>query len=71
MNFENLNLKIRTVVEVIIVPIIGYGVVLLSDMNKNIQELNTQMALIIAEREVTKDILKDHENRLRYLERVK
>ena len=71
MNFDNINLKIRTVVEVIVVPIIGYGVVLLSDMNKNIQELNTQMALIIAEREVTKDVLKDHEMRLRVLERVK
>ena len=71
MNFDNINLKIRMVVEVIIVPIIGYGVVLLSDMNKNIQELNTQMALIIAEREVTKDVLKDHEMRLRVLERVK
>jgi hypothetical protein len=71
MNFDNLNMRIRTVVEIIVVPIIGYGVVLLSDMNKNIQELNTQMALIIAEREVTKDVLKDHELRLRVLERGK
>jgi len=71
VSFENINLKIRTVVEVIIVPIIGYGVVLLSDMNKNIQELNTQMALIIAEREVTKDVLKDQETRIRMLERGK
>jgi hypothetical protein len=69
MNFDNLNMRIRTVVEIIVVPIIGYGVVLLSDMNKNIQELNTQMALIIAEREVTKDVLKDHELRLRVLEK--
>jgi hypothetical protein len=68
MNFENMNLKIRTVLEVIIVPIIAYGVYLLNDMNKNIQTLNTQVAVILAERDVTRDVLKDHETRIRFLE---
>jgi hypothetical protein len=68
MNFENMNLKIHTVLEVIIVPIIAYGVYLLNDMNKNIQTLNTQVAVILAERDVTRDVLKDHETRIRFLE---
>ena len=64
-------MKVRTVVEVLVVPIIGYGVMLLSDMNKNIQELNTQVAIMLTEREVTKDQLRDHEHRLRILEKLK
>jgi hypothetical protein len=68
---DSITLKIRTVLEVIIVPIIGYGVLLLSEMNQNIQKLNTQVALILAEREVTKDVLKDHEARIRVLEKNK
>jgi hypothetical protein len=67
---DSITLKIRTVLEVIIVPIIGYGVLLLSEMNQNIQKLNTQVALILAEREVTKDVLKDHEARIRILEKL-
>jgi hypothetical protein len=68
MIFENMNLKIHTVLEIIIVPIIAYGVYLLNDMNKNIQTLNTQVAVILAERDVTRDVLKDHETRIRFLE---
>lgn len=69
MNLDHMSLRIRTIVELIVVPMIGYGVVLLSDMNKNIQELNTQVALMLAEREVTREVLKDHEHRIRILER--
>ena len=68
---ENLNVKIRTVVELLIVPIIGYGVYLLSDMNKNIQTLNTQMAIILYEKDATKEVLKDIELRVRALEKEK
>lgn len=50
-------------------PIITYGVMLLSDMNDHIQKLNTQVALILSERDVTRDVLKDHEARIRSLER--
>ena len=65
---ENLNLKVRTVLEMIIVPIIGYGVYLLSDMNKNIQNLNMQVAIILNERETFRETLRDHEQRLRIIE---
>lgn len=68
---DTISMKVRTVVEVLVVPIIGYGVMLLSDMNKNIQELNTQVAIMLTEREVTKDQLRDHEHRLRILEKLK
>jgi len=68
MSLKDINISIRTALEAIIVPIISYGVYLLNDMNQNIQKLNTQVAIILAERDVTKDILKDHESRLRFLE---
>jgi hypothetical protein len=71
MDFESINLKIRTLVEVLVIPLLSFGVYLLSDMNKNIQVLNTQVAIILAERDLTKDQLKDHETRLRILERIK
>ena len=59
---------LRTFLEFIVVPIMGYGVVLLSDMNKNIQELNTQVAIILNERSVIREQLKDFESRIRFLE---
>lgn len=69
MDFNSLHIKIRTLIELIIMPIITYGVILLSDMNDHIQKLNTQVALILSERDVTRDVLKDHEARIRFLER--
>jgi len=69
MDFNSLHIKIRTLIELIIMPIITYGVMLLSDMNDHIQKLNTQVALILSERDVTRDVLKDHEARIRSLER--
>lgn len=66
---EELSIKIRTVLEMLIVPIIGYGVYLLSDMNRNIQTLNTQVAVILYEKDVTKEAIKDLELRVRLLEK--
>lgn len=66
---EELSVKIRTVLEMLVVPIIGYGVYLLSDMNRNIQTLNTQVAVILYEKDAAKEAIKDLELRVRYLEK--
>ncbi len=47
-NAEDINLKLRTIVEVLIVPIVAFGVYLLRDMNTNLQDLNTKVAVILA-----------------------
>lgn len=65
----NLSIKIKTVLDVLIVPIIAFGVYLLKDMNSNIQELNTQVAVILTEGHHNKEKIKDIEVRLRDLEK--
>lgn len=65
---EDVNLKVRTVVEVLIVPIIAFGVWLLRDMNSNLQDLNTKVAVILAKEPDTVKRLDGLENRLINLE---
>lgn len=66
---ENFNLKVKTVVEILVLPILGFGVMLLSDMNKNIQDLNLKVAVILTEGQVTKERMKDIEGRVKELEK--
>ena len=66
---ENFNLKVKTVVEILVLPILGFGVMLLSDMNKNIQDLNLKVAVILAEGHSTKEKIKDIEVRIKDLEK--
>ena len=65
---EDVNLKVRTVVEVLIVPIIAFGVWLLRDMNANLQDLNTKVAVILAKEPDTIKRLDGLETRLINLE---
>ena len=68
MNIDRAYIGIRTVVELLIVPIVAYGVIILSDMRKTIDELNTRVAVLLTENSVAKDTIKDHELRIRVLE---
>lgn len=65
---ENLNLKVSTIVNVLIIPIMSSAVYLLKEMNTSIQDLNTKMAIVIVEGNHQKEKLKDFENRIRVLE---
>ena len=60
---------LKAFVEIIMVPIIGFGVYLLKDMNTNIQELNTQVAVILTEGHHNREKIKDIEVRLREVEK--
>ncbi len=66
---EDFTLKVRTIVEVLLVPIMGFGVMLLSDMNKNIVELNTKVAVILVDSSHSKEKIREIEQRLRELEK--
>lgn len=65
---EDVNLKVRTLVEVLIVPIVAFGVYLLRDMNSNLQDLNTKVAVILAKEPDTIKRLDSLEVRLINLE---
>ena len=60
--------RMRDWIELAILPILTAAVIVLWDMNKNIQQLNIQVGVILNERDNTKETLKDIENRLRKLE---
>lgn len=69
MDLDSLSVRVKAVVEVLILPILGFGVMLLSDMNKNIQDLNLKVAVILAEGHSTKEKIKDIEVRIKDLEK--
>ena len=68
MDAETFSIKLRTVVEILIVPIMAFGVYLLKDITSNIQLLNTNVAIILEKNKDTSKLLEDHELRLRVLE---
>ena len=69
MDLDSLSVRVKAVVKVLILPILGFGVMLLSDMNKNIQDLNLKVAVILAEGHSTKEKIKDIEVRIKDLEK--
>ena len=65
-----MRIALRDVIELLALPLISAGVYILWDMNQNINKLNIQVGVIIAENGPVKDILKDHELRIRDIELI-
>jgi hypothetical protein len=59
---------LRDLLEVILIPLMCAAVYILWDMNKSIANLNTQVAVVIAENIPLKSSVSDHEERIRALE---
>jgi len=68
MSNEKGKVTFRDLIEFAILPLLSAAVFILWDMNGNINKLNIQVGVILAEREATNETLKDHELRLRILE---
>lgn len=62
-------ITLRDVIEFLALPLLSAAVGILWMMNDNINRLNLQVGVIIAESGPVKEVLKDHEIRLRDLER--
>ena len=58
----------RDIIEFLVIPLLTLAVYILWDMNKNIGTLNLQVGVIISERSVDRETIKDHESRIRILE---
>lgn len=55
--------------QIILVGIGGFAVAELKDLTKSVNNLNTQVAVIISENNTTKTIIKDLDERIKTLER--
>jgi hypothetical protein len=60
---------IKAIFEFIMIPIVSYAVYTLQDMNKNIENLNVKVSVIIAERALEREQSKEYNQRLLLLEK--
>ncbi len=60
--------KIRDLIELLILPIATAGVYILWDLNQNVNKLNFQVGVIIAEKSIDREDIKDLKVRVRDLE---
>ncbi len=63
--------KIRDLIELLILPIATAGVYILWDLNQNVNKLNFQVGVIIAEKSIDREDIKDLKVRVRDLEMKK
>lgn len=59
---------IRAIIEFIMVPIVSFAVYILKDMSSNIQDLNTKVSVIMAEKAFEKESILDLKQRVLVIE---